>query len=82
MQGESVVGLGETLEQASSSMALAPETISSAGWAMKTSVPFHLAFISAKVRALPSQPAMWTSWPQLWATKLSAPLLTALARLA
>jgi hypothetical protein len=63
-------------------MALAPDTVSSAGWPMNTSVPFHCDFISTSVRAAPSQLAMWMSWPQLWVTKLSRPSLVAFARLA
>ncbi len=63
-------------------MALAPATISSAGWPMKTRVPFHCDFSSTRVRAAPSQLAMWTSWPQLCITKVSRPSLVARARLA
>jgi hypothetical protein len=66
----------------SSSIAFAPDTVSSAGWPMKTSVPFHCDFSSTSVRAAPSQLAMWMSWPQLWVTKLSRRRSCAFARLA
>ncbi len=66
-------GLGKRVNRPSASMALAPDTISSAGWPMNISVPFHWSLSATSVRAVPSQLAMWMSWPQLCVTKLSRP---------
>ena len=63
-------------------MALAPDTISSAGWAMNIKVPRHWSFRPTSVFAVPTQLAMWMSWPQLWATNVSRPFQMVLSRLA
>ena len=63
-------------------MALAPDPVSSAGWAMNISVPCHWSFRPTSVLAVPTQLAMWMSWPQLWATKVSRPFQMVLSWLA
>ena len=63
-------------------MAFAPCTISSAGCAMNISVPRHWSFRPTSVFAVPTQFAMWMSWPQLCATNVSRPFQVVLSRLA
>src|ERR1700732_1422819 len=49
---------------------------------MNISVPCHLSFRPTSVLAVPTQLAMWMSWPQLWATNVSRPCHMVLSWLA
>src|SRR5205814_2182582 len=75
-------GLEKRLNRPSASMALAPETSSSAGCATNMSVPCHLPLRATSAWAEPIQLAMWMSWPQLCATNVSRPLESAFTLLA
>ena len=68
-----MTGLPNRANSPSSSMARAPSVVSSAGWPMNISVPFHWLFIAAICWAAPIQAAMWMSWPQLWSTGVGLP---------
>ena len=75
-------GFGNRVNRPSISIAMAPAPTSSAGWAMNISVPLHRSFRPSSVFAVPTQLAMWMSWPQLWATNTSRPFQLVLSRLA
>jgi hypothetical protein len=47
--------------------------VSSAGWAIRTSVPDQLARRAASCRAVPTMAVMCTSWPQACITGCSVP---------
>ena len=49
---------------------------------MNINVPCHWSFRPTNVFAVPTQLAMWMSWPQLWATKVSRPFQMVLSWLA
>ncbi len=66
-------GLPNFVKRPSFNIALAPASVSSAGWAMNISVPCQRSFSPTSVFAVPTQAAMCRSCPQLWATKLSLP---------
>ncbi len=54
-------------------MARAPSVVSSAGWPMNIRVPCHWLFMATSAWAVPTQAAMWMSWPQLWSTGVALP---------
>ncbi len=57
-------------------MARAPKMRSSAGWAIRTSVPDQLALRACIWRAVPTRAVMCTSWPQACMTGFSTPSLS------
>jgi hypothetical protein len=66
-------GFGKRSNKPSLIIASAPMPRSSAGCAMKTSVPFHWSFEAASARAAPIQHVMCMSWPQACITDTSLP---------
>ena len=65
-----------------STIARAPSTISSAGWATRTSVPDHSAFSSFITRATPIRNVTCVSWPQACMTGTKPVGVAAVALLA